>query len=113
MEDSNLIPTPLRNLVADVSRQDANEMLQAVFALHTLFLCFDRFAFVTKIYLALFSSKDFSLILSTFMFLLKKINNVFRPFPSTSRTESISFVKANLNPKNSRTFFQCSKRYTY
>lgn len=39
----------------------------------------------------------------------KKNNNVFRPFPSTSRTESISFVKANLNPKNSRTFFQCSK----
>lgn len=68
--DSNLIPTPLRNFVADVSRQDANEMLQAAFALHTLFLCFDRFAFVTKIYLALlFSSKDFSLILSTFMFL--------------------------------------------
>ena len=39
----------------------------------------------------------------------KKINNVFRPFPSTSRTESISFVKADLNPKNSRTLFQCSK----
>lgn len=44
--DSNLIPTPLRNFVADVSRQDANEMLQAAFALHTLFLRFDRFAFV-------------------------------------------------------------------
>lgn len=109
--DSNLIPTPLRNFVADVSRQDANEMLQAAFALHTLFLCFDRFAFVTKIYLALFSSKDFSLILSTFMFLQKKTIMYFALFhPHLGQSPSPSWKRIWILKIQER-FFNVQKIY--